>query len=122
VVIGAALVVLGVRKWLGRPRAGDDVKVPGWMASLETATAARSATLALLLSAANPKNMVLTASAVAAVVETGAHGGDKVVAAIVFVLLGSSTVVAAVLAHRFGGERARPGSTACGGSWSPTRP
>ncbi|MFD8740857.1 GAP family protein, partial [Streptomyces sp. NPDC059618] len=57
-------------------------------------------------SGANPKNLVLTASAATSIVETGAHNGDLTVAVAVFVLVGSCTVVGAVIIHMLGGHRA----------------
>lgn len=106
VAAGAGLVVLGVRKWLKRPRRGEEVVPPSWMASLDGMSPVRSVMLGLLLSGANPKNVVLTASAVAAVVEADVHGADLVAAVVVFVVVGSCTVVGAVLAHLVGGAPA----------------
>ena len=105
VVVGAALIILGVRKWWRRPRPGEVVDVPTWMGSLNDATAGKALLLGALLSGANPKNFVLTAAAATSMVEAGAHGSDLVVAVIVFVLVGSVTVVGAVLVHLLGGQR-----------------
>ncbi|MGW3243928.1 GAP family protein [Streptomyces sp. NPDC001070] len=107
VCAGSALVVLGARKWWRRPRAGDEAPVPRWMASLDDATAGRALLLGVLLSGANPKNLVLTASAAASIAETGAQNGDLAAAAAVFVLIGSTAVLAALALHLSGGERAR---------------
>ncbi|MFF3841544.1 GAP family protein [Streptomyces sp. NPDC001930] len=107
VAAGAALIVLGVRKWSLRPRDGEEADEPGWMASLGEATAGRSLTLGVLLSGANPKNFVLTASAVTEIVETDVHGADFAVAMAVYVILASCTVVGAVVAHLVGGQAAR---------------
>ena len=106
VVVGAALIVMGVRKWLKRPRTAEEVVVPTCMASLEDATAVRSLRRGVLLSGANPKNFVLTAAAATAMVEAGAEGTDLVIAVAVFVLIGSCTVLGAVVAHLVGGRRA----------------
>ncbi|MFB6561913.1 GAP family protein [Streptomyces sp. NPDC056400] len=106
VLAGAALIVLGARTWWQRPRAGDETGTPRWMASLDDLSASRALLLGLLLSGANPKNLVLTASAATSIVEAGAHHGDLVVAATVFVLIGSCTVLGAVVIHLLGGQRA----------------
>ncbi|MYV70364.1 GAP family protein [Streptomyces sp. SID2131] len=106
VFAGAALIVLGVRKWWKRPRKGDRVEEPRWMAPLGDATAGRALLLGVLLSGANPKNLVLTASAAASIIEAGAHGADLVVAVVAFVLIGSCTVLGSVVAHLLGGRRA----------------
>jgi threonine/homoserine/homoserine lactone efflux protein len=104
VLAGSALMVLGVRKWLARPRSGDPVTVPNWMASLDQATPAKALLLGVLLSGANPKNFVLTAAGTASMIEAGAHGADLVVAVIVFVLVGSISVVGAVVIRLIGGQ------------------
>ncbi|WP_460105395.1 GAP family protein [Streptomyces sp. YKOK-J1] len=106
VLAGAALVVWGVRKWWTRPSTGETARPPRWMASLGDVTAGRALLLGALLSGANPKNLVLTASAATAAVEAGAHGSDLVLAVALFVLLGSCTVLGAVAAHLLGGRRA----------------
>ena len=57
-----------------------------------------------MLSGANPKNFVLTAAAATSMVEAGADGSDLVVAVIVFVLVGSCTVIGAVVVRLVGGQ------------------
>ena len=73
VLVGATLIVLGVRKWQARPRPGDAMAVPTWMASLDAATPGRAFVLGALLSGANPKNFVLAAAAAVSAVEAGVH-------------------------------------------------
>jgi threonine/homoserine/homoserine lactone efflux protein len=105
VLAGASMIVLGVRKWLARPRAGDVAEAPRWMASLDDATAGKSLALGALLSGANPKNFVLTAAAATSMVEAGVHGSDRLLAVAVFVLVGSATVIGAVVVRLVGGQR-----------------
>lgn len=106
VLAGVALIVLGARKWWQRPGAGDETETPRWMASLDDVSALRALLLGALLSGANPKNLVLTASAATSIVEAGVHNGDLAVAVIVFVLVGSCTVLGSVIIHLLGGQRA----------------
>ncbi|MFB6679870.1 GAP family protein [Streptomyces sp. NPDC056390] len=106
VLAGLALIVLGVRTWWQRPGVGSETETPRWMTSLDDVSALRALVLGALLSGANPKNLVLTASAATSIVETGAHDGDLTVAVTVFVLVGSCTVLGAVLIHLLGGQRA----------------
>jgi hypothetical protein len=107
VAVGGALIFLGVRKWLKRPRAGDEVELPGWMASLGDMAPMRVLGFGLLASGANPKHFALVASASTAIVEVGIHESDLAVGVGAFVLLSSSTVIAAVVAHAVGGDGAR---------------
>lgn len=55
VVLGAALVVLAVRKFAGRPRADEPGTTPAWMAGLTTASPGRALILGLGLAALNPR-------------------------------------------------------------------
>jgi threonine/homoserine/homoserine lactone efflux protein len=105
VLIGAVLIFVGVGNWRGRPRPGDVVPVPTWMASLNSATPGKALVLGGLLAGANPKNLVLTAAAATSMVEARAYGTDLVVAVVVFVLVGSFTVVGAVVVSAVGGRR-----------------
>ncbi|MFF5934505.1 GAP family protein [Streptomyces sp. NPDC012508] len=122
VVAGAALIVVGVRKWRLRPRPGDVVEEPRWMARLDGVTPWRSLRLGALLAGANPKNVVLTASAATAVVEAGPTMSIS--------WWPSPSSCSSVPAPSSGpspssspatGER-RPFWTVSGGSWSPTAP
>ncbi|MGW0923004.1 GAP family protein [Streptomyces sp. NPDC002755] len=106
VLAGAALIVLGARTWRQRPAGGNETETPRWMASLDDVSALRALLLGALLAGANPKNLVLTASAATSIVETGVHDGELAVAVTVFVLVGSCTVLGAVIIHLLGGQRA----------------
>ncbi|MGW1246196.1 GAP family protein [Streptomyces sp. NPDC002535] len=105
VLAGGTLIALGVRKWWKRPRNEEQAEPPRWMASLDDATAGRALLLGALLSGANPKNLVLTASATASIVEAGAHDVDLAVAVVLFVLIASCTVLGAVGLRLAGGQR-----------------
>ncbi len=74
------------------------------MASIDAATPGKALGLGVVLSGANPKNFVLAAAAATSIVEAGVHGTELVVAVAVFVLVGSFTVIGAVVVHWFGGR------------------
>jgi threonine/homoserine/homoserine lactone efflux protein len=105
IVAGIALVAYGATKWRGRGAADDQ---PAWMRSLQDSTPRRAATLALLLSVANPKVVLL---AVAAGLEIGSSGltaaGDAV-AVLGFTVLATMSVTVPVLAYALMGERVLP--------------
>ncbi len=102
IVLGAALVALGVRQWLGRRAAKD---TPGWMRSIETATPATAARLAVLLSLANPKIILLAAGAGLSIGAGGLGTGVQVVVVAVFAVLASTTVAAPVVLYAVRGEK-----------------
>jgi threonine/homoserine/homoserine lactone efflux protein len=106
-VIGLLLIVLAVTKW--RPtKDGAEKKLPKWMSALETITAPRSFGLALVLSIANPKEVLLAVAAGVMIGEAGLSTSDAVVAGLAFVVLASLSVAIPVVAFLIAGERARP--------------
>lgn len=62
-ILSALLLLLVVRRWRGRPRKGDTPKLPSWMNAIDSMTTGRAFVLALLLSAVNPKNLIMAVSA-----------------------------------------------------------
>lgn len=106
IVLGAGLLALAVKGWRGRPRAGEDIAMPGWMAALDTFTTARSVAVGAALAGINPKNLLLIAGGVAAVAQTGVSSGDAVAAWAIFTVIGCTGVGAPVVASFVLGERA----------------
>ena len=87
--LGVALLVVALRQWRGRPHGDTDPELPKWMRAIDTFTPPRASGIAIALSAVNPKNLLLTVGAGAAIAQTGASTGDQAVALAVFVLLGT---------------------------------
>jgi threonine/homoserine/homoserine lactone efflux protein len=89
IVLGVLLLSLAVRQWRGRPQGDAEPELPAWMKTIDTFTPLKAAGMAVLLSAVNPKNLILVVGAAAAIAQTGASTGDQAVALAVFVLLGT---------------------------------
>jgi threonine/homoserine/homoserine lactone efflux protein len=106
VAIGALFLYMAVKQWGKRPRRGEEVTLPKWMATLDDITPGRAAILGVTLSGANPKNLALTLSATATIAMAGLDGAEEVIAVAVFVLIGSLSVLGAVLFHAMAGDRA----------------
>ena len=71
--------------------------MPSWMKRIDHFTAGRSIAIAAVLAGANPKNLLLTVGAAAAIAETGVDAGQQAIALAVFVFvatLGPGAVVA----------------------------
>ncbi len=92
VVLGAALVVVGVRSWFCR---GEAQESPAWTRSLSDATPASALRLGFLLSAVNPKILLLCAAAGLAIGDAQSTAPEVVVAvmAVVLVVIGLVLVV-----------------------------
>jgi threonine/homoserine/homoserine lactone efflux protein len=106
VVVGCLLIGLAVKKWRTRPRSPDEVVLPGWMAALDSATPRRALVLGLGLAGANPKNLALGTAAATSIVDLSNDRVETVVAGVVFVLLSSAALLAAVAYRIVAGERA----------------
>jgi threonine/homoserine/homoserine lactone efflux protein len=106
-VLGVLLFRLAWRQWRGRPQEGDEPELPSWMKSIDRFTAARAASFGVVLSAVNPKNLILTVSAAAAIAQTGVAAGKQAVALVVFVLVASIGTGAPVALYFALGDRSR---------------
>jgi threonine/homoserine/homoserine lactone efflux protein len=89
ILLGVLLLLVALRQWRGRPRGDAEPKLPTWMAKIDTFTPPKSVGTGMLLSAVNPKNLLLIAGAAAAIAQTGTSTGDQAVALAVFVILGT---------------------------------
>ena len=106
IVLGLLLVLVAVRQWRARPKGDSEPELPAWMKTIDTFTPVKSAGMAVLLSAINPKNLLLTVGAAAAIAQTGASTGSQAVALAVFVLLGTIGVGTPVVIYYAMGEKA----------------
>jgi threonine/homoserine/homoserine lactone efflux protein len=88
-VLGILVLVVALRQWRARPAAGEQAVMPKWMQTIDAFNAGRATAFGVLLSAVNPKNLLLTVGAAAAIAQTGASAVDQAVALAIFVLLGT---------------------------------
>jgi threonine/homoserine/homoserine lactone efflux protein len=105
--LGLVLLLIAVKQWRGRPAGGDQAQLPKWMQAIETFTPPKAAGLGVLLSAVNPKNLLLIVSAAAAIAQTGASAGDQAVALAIFVLIGTLGPGAPVVLYFALGQRSK---------------
>ena len=102
IVLGLLLLLVAVKQWRGR---NVEKPAPKWMQSIDHFTPVKSAGVGLLLAAVNPKNLLLTVAAAAAIAETGIAPGQEAIALAVFVAIGSIGVGAPVFIYFALGER-----------------
>jgi threonine/homoserine/homoserine lactone efflux protein len=92
--LGLLLIALALKQWTGRPRAGDEAPLPGWMRTIDDFTPVKAGGAGFALSALNPKNILLTVAAAAEIADVGLPAGEQVAVLAVFVLLASGGVLA----------------------------
>ena len=107
-VLGALLLLVAVKQWRGRPRKGDDATLPKWMRTIDQFTPGRAFGIAAALSGINPKNLLLTVAAAAAIAQSGIDSGEQAVALGVFIVMGTLGPAAPVALYFALGERAAP--------------
>ncbi|MBF6348350.1 GAP family protein [Nocardia flavorosea] len=94
-VLGVLLIVLALRQWWSRA----DTSTPKWMRAIDEFTFGKAAGLAVVLSAVNPKNLLLCVSA-GIVIGTGGLGlcGD-IAALLVYTLVAAASVLVPVCGY-----------------------
>jgi threonine/homoserine/homoserine lactone efflux protein len=105
-VLGAALLFLALKQWRGRPRAGVEAPTPKWMDAVDDFTPAKAVGTGVVLSALNPKNLILTIAGMAAVAAAGIPVGQQAIALLVFTLIASIGAATPVIIYFALGERA----------------
>lgn len=106
-VLGILAVSLAAQQWRKRPQAGEDPEMPVWMEKANEFTPARATRFGVLLSAANPKNLLLVVGAAATIAQTGASAGAQIAALAVFVLIGTLGAGVPVALYFTLGERSK---------------
>jgi len=105
IAAGIALVGYGLRRWVTRRASAE---MPGWVRSIQDATPRTAARLALLLSAANPKVMLLAAAAGLEIGDADLTTAGAVVAAGAFTIVASMSVAIPVIAYAVKGDSVLP--------------
>lgn len=106
-LFGALFLALAVHSWRGRPKRGEDAEMPRWMAAIDTFTLAKMLGLGALLSGLNPKNLALTVAAAATIAQADISGGQQAGALVVFILIGSLTILTPVVIYFAMGTEAK---------------
>ena len=84
IVLGVLLLLLAVRQWRSRPRPGEDATLPKWMSAIDSFTVPKALGLGFLLSAVNPKNLLMCVAAGTIVGGSTLATGEQAVAVAVY--------------------------------------
>jgi len=104
---GVVLLVVALRQWRRRPHKMEEARTPRWMEALDKFSPVKAAGAGVVLSALNPKNLLLAVAGAAAIAQTDISVRRQVVAYMVFVLLATIGVGAPVVVYFAMGERSR---------------
>jgi threonine/homoserine/homoserine lactone efflux protein len=104
-VLGVLLLALAARQWRSRPAPGEEAGLPRWLSATDRITAGRAGGLGLALSAANPKNLLVSVAAGLVIAEGNLSSAQGTWAVVAFTLTAASTVAVPVLAYAVGRRR-----------------
>jgi threonine/homoserine/homoserine lactone efflux protein len=108
-VLGVVLLLLALQQWRSRPRAGAEASTPKWVGAVDEFTPAKAAGAGVVLSAVNPKNLVLIVAGMAAIAQAGIPAGEEAIVLVVFTLIASiGAAVPVVLSFAMGERSAEP--------------
>jgi threonine/homoserine/homoserine lactone efflux protein len=105
IILGALLLFLAVKQWRGRPLEGEQAAMPKWMSAVDSMTAGRALGLGFLLSAVNPKNLLMAISAGVIVGGSNLGLGDTAIVIVVFVVIAGCSVLIPVIANLIAAAR-----------------
>jgi threonine/homoserine/homoserine lactone efflux protein len=98
-VFGVLLLGLAVREWRERPKPGEAAEMPKWMSTIDSLTFVKALGLGVVLSAVNPKNLVMCLAAGTTIGAAHLSGGEDAVAVAVFTVIAASTVAIPVIGY-----------------------
>jgi threonine/homoserine/homoserine lactone efflux protein len=105
-ILGLLLVLVAAKQWRGRPH-GDEPPTPKWMGALDQFTPVKAGAAGVVLSALNPKNLLLAVAGAAAIAQAGISTGHEAAAYTVFVAISSIGVATPVVIYFALGDRSR---------------
>jgi threonine/homoserine/homoserine lactone efflux protein len=107
-VLGLLLIVAAAGQWRKRPKPGQEATMPAWMGRIDTMKPGAALGLGFLLSAVNPKNLLLIAGSAVTISQADLSSTDQAIVVGVFTLIGACTVAVPTLGYLFLGAKAQP--------------
>ena len=104
-LLGVGLLFLALRQWRGRPKDGATAALPKWMSAIDSMTTMRGAVLGFLLSAVNPKNLLMAAGAGVIIGTGGLTGGEITLSIVIFTVIAACSVAVPVISYLVATEK-----------------
>jgi Sap, sulfolipid-1-addressing protein len=105
--VGVFFLLVAAKQWRSRPAPGVQSEMPKWMAGIDSFSPGKALTLGLLVAGVNPKNLLLSLGAGAALAQVDPTTTEALVSWVVFIVVGSVTIAGPVVYYLVGGEKAR---------------
>ncbi len=105
IVLGVLMLLRAIRQLRRRLPHGTESAMPKWMSAIDKMSVGRALGLGLLLSALNPKNLMMSISAGVTFGSAGLSVGEIVLAILIFVVVAVSTIAVPVIAYLAASDR-----------------
>jgi len=105
-LLGLLLLLAAVRQWRGRPKPGEEPKMPKWLASIDQFTPVRSFGIGAALSTVNPKNLAMSLAAGLSIAQAGLPTGQDAATILIYVLLAGATILGPLVVYLAMGQHA----------------
>lgn len=99
IVLGAALLLLAIRQWRSRPADGTEPVLPKSIAAIDKMSPAKAVVLGFLLSALNPKNLLMGAAGGLAIGSAGISVSSSVLLIAIFTVFAACSVAVPIVAY-----------------------
>jgi len=106
-VLGLLLILVAAKQWRGRPHGDEEPPTPKWMGALDQFTPIKAGGAGVVLSALNPKNLLLAVAGATAIAQTGISTGQQIGSYVIFVVIASIGVAAPVVIYFAMGDRSQ---------------
>jgi threonine/homoserine/homoserine lactone efflux protein len=107
IVLGVLLLLVALNQWRKRPKDGEEPVMPKWMQAIDKVSFPVAAGLGFLLSALNPKNLLMAVSAGVTIGSAKLAAGEVVLTIAIFTVIAASTVLVPVVAYLVAADRLR---------------
>lgn len=105
--LGVLLLVMAWLQLRKRPAPGQAAEPPKWMSAVDGMEPTQALVMGVVLSAANPKNLMLGAAAAISIGKAALDVGPLLVVIVVFVLIASISIIVPVAYYLAGGDGAK---------------
>ena len=108
IALGLSLLIIAFKKWLNRPRSGDEIVTPKMFLSIDKFGLRKSMLTGFLFSAANVKNMAFSAAGSLRINQSLAGNESVFIALLLFSLIGSLTLIFPIIIYAFTEKKIEP--------------
>jgi threonine/homoserine/homoserine lactone efflux protein len=105
IALGLGLLLLAVKQWRSRPKKGETAELPKWMSAIDSMTFAKALGLGFLLSAINPKNLLMAISAGVLLGAAALPVSQLLIVIVIYTVIAACTVLVPVVAYLAATER-----------------